>query len=497
MFIMLQVRVIYFTFWCSKIFLLLMLVAGATQAQQHHYWDVQYGARANLMGGAVIAGVNDNSAIYYNPGAIASLENMVSVNATTYQLSWFDVKNGLGNGIDINSFGFDLYPQFAGGVISFKNPKIKASYALLTKDFYYLKLDKRHEMFYDAIPAVEGQEEVIASFEYLNRANEQWAGIGIGYQLSKRVSIGLSQFLAYRFQNSQVNFSTEVVTTDLDNFYTASVKDRLVISLDNFKAIWKMGVQIDLKPWLLGVTFTSPSVNFNPFNLGTGRARREVVISNLNKALPDPLYANLLATDQQSKIPTLYKSPMAIGLGVEYYTANTKLAFAAEYFAEIARYPVLSPQSRPVVRPSNVFSNFTSNEFLAISNFSYPIANVGVGIEQKMGDKWSLLAGARTDISAYDIEVESNDYTRELVNGLAYWDLFHFSLGATLHKKQSDLTIGLNYYVGSSYANFQYGNVSAPLDRDFFESDIASVANTTIHSVSVVVGYTHFLKPRK
>ena len=38
-------------------------------AQDDHYWSQQYGAESTLMGGAMVGGAGDNSAVYYNPGS--------------------------------------------------------------------------------------------------------------------------------------------------------------------------------------------------------------------------------------------------------------------------------------------------------------------------------------------------------------------------------------------------------------------------------------------
>ena len=39
------------------------------EAQDDHYWAQQFGATGTLMGGAMVGGVNDNSAVFYNPAA--------------------------------------------------------------------------------------------------------------------------------------------------------------------------------------------------------------------------------------------------------------------------------------------------------------------------------------------------------------------------------------------------------------------------------------------
>ena len=474
-----------------QVSLFLVWLPNFTYAQQSHYWANQYGARASLMSGAVIAGVNDNRAIYYNPAAVAGLENTISLNANLYQGSWFNVKNGLGNGIDINSFSFDLYPQFAGGTISFKNSKWKAGYMLMTRAYHFLKFDERHEKFFDAIPSVAGDEEFIGRSDYLSRANEQWVGLALAYQVSDKFSIGLTQILGYRFQNFRAVVSAEAVTTDFDNFYTAVVRDEYEMSLDNFKAVWKLGFQWNLDPIKLGLTITSPSVNINPFNLGTGRARRESSVANLNRGLPNDLaYENFLATDKQDNIPSLYKYPLSIGLGIEYQAAKTKWAFAAEYFAEIEEYKVLSPQSRPVVRPSNVLEDLTTADFLTFGTQSISVVNLALGMEHQINSKWSLLAGVRTDVNTYDVIPEN------VADDVSYWDLFHLSAGATFHKKQSDITVGVSYYLGASFNDTQILNFDAPLDRNYLRGAVNQTAITTTGGISLIIGYTHYLNPR-
>jgi len=476
-------------FWLSQC-LLYWLTLSVSNAQQNHYWANQYGARSSLMGGAVIAGVNDNSAIYYNPAALAGLTNTISLNANLYQASWFNVKNGLGNGIDINSSSFDLYPQFAGGTISFKNPKLKAGYMLMTRAYHFLKFDERHEKVFDAIPNVQGVEEFIGTANYLSRANEQWVGLVLAYQVSDKFSIGLTQILGYRFQNFKATVSGEAVTTDFNNFYTAVVRDEYEMSFDNFKAVWKLGFRWNLNPLKVGLTITSPSVNINPFGLSNGRARRESSVSNLDRGLPDPAYTNYLATDKQDKIPSLHRYPLSIGLGLEYELAKTKIALAAEYFHNLDEYKVLSPQSRPVLRPTIIFRDLATDEFLSFASQSLPVVNFAVGLEQQINAKWSLLAGLRTDINSYDQVAE------DIVDDISYWDLFHTSLGVTFHKKQSDITVGLSYYFGISFDDEQLLNFDLPLDRDYLRGDLNNTATTTTRGISLIVGYTHYLNPR-
>ena len=48
---------------------LILVFAGPIHAQDAHYWNNQYGTRAEHVGGLVVGGVLDLSTTYYNPGA--------------------------------------------------------------------------------------------------------------------------------------------------------------------------------------------------------------------------------------------------------------------------------------------------------------------------------------------------------------------------------------------------------------------------------------------
>ena len=55
---------------------LALSLASPLGAQDAHYWTVQYGPRASLLGGAVIGAVGDVSAAFYNPGGLALVDSL-------------------------------------------------------------------------------------------------------------------------------------------------------------------------------------------------------------------------------------------------------------------------------------------------------------------------------------------------------------------------------------------------------------------------------------
>ena len=86
------------------VLVIICIFSLAGYPQDNHYWSQQFGARATLMGGAMIGGVRDNSAIFYNPGAVPFIKYAgLSVNANIYKMDRIFIEDGAGEGVNLNS----------------------------------------------------------------------------------------------------------------------------------------------------------------------------------------------------------------------------------------------------------------------------------------------------------------------------------------------------------------------------------------------------------
>ena len=54
------------------IFAFLAVLPFASTQNDDHYWTHQYGAKGLLLNGAVIAATEDDTAVFYNPGALGN-----------------------------------------------------------------------------------------------------------------------------------------------------------------------------------------------------------------------------------------------------------------------------------------------------------------------------------------------------------------------------------------------------------------------------------------
>ena len=132
----------------KNVFAIFVLVSiGFASQAQNQYWAQQYGAQSALLGGAVIAGTENNSALYYNPALLARIENgHLSVSANAYGFEFAKLKNGAGTGLDLTSFQTLIYPQIISGMIALKKaPKFKLGYGILTRFSNRMKLNMLSE----------------------------------------------------------------------------------------------------------------------------------------------------------------------------------------------------------------------------------------------------------------------------------------------------------------------------------------------------------------
>src|SRR5688572_25899929 len=162
-------------------FTLILLTFSATVGYgQDHYWSMQYGGQAILMGGTAVVGVNDNSCLYYNPGTIGFVDSArLTASTYIYGFEYVRLKNGAGNALDLKSVRANILPQLLAGSMPFKKvPKLKLLYGTLTRTRISRRFTQEFESMYEVIDGSPGAEFYKARVEYVNNSVEQWAGFG-------------------------------------------------------------------------------------------------------------------------------------------------------------------------------------------------------------------------------------------------------------------------------------------------------------------------------
>ncbi len=92
----------------------------------------------------------------------------------------------------------------------------------MTRHTSDIKFNTRVNMLCDVISSVEGEENFIGAFEYANSFSEQWGGVGIAYKLNENLSIGISPFVSYRYQQYRFDVYSRAIPVIDSNYYVAS-----------------------------------------------------------------------------------------------------------------------------------------------------------------------------------------------------------------------------------------------------------------------------------
>ncbi len=123
-------------------------------AQDTHYWTHQYGTRSTLLGGAVIGSVIDLSATYYNPGALALIQDPeLFLGAKIFDFTTVTVDNSLEEDTKLNSEDLKRAPSFFGGLLPFGFlGEHRLGYSFFTRQQFSVRVEGARAGTFDAIP---------------------------------------------------------------------------------------------------------------------------------------------------------------------------------------------------------------------------------------------------------------------------------------------------------------------------------------------------------
>lgn len=464
---------------------------------QNHYWSQQYGAAATLSGGAEIAGVRDNTALFYNPGAMGLIEsNKISISANVYEAQIVSLKNVAGKGIDAKSFRTLIYPQFIGGSFYVKKvPKLKIMYGTLVRNRSSLRYNTTYETYTDAIAGSPGLEYYKARLEYEFNATETWAGLGFGYRINNHLSAGISIFGSYTNLETITSLSTGADGVFGITPYSATVNEFGSAQIDHINFITKVGMAAEFSRLRLGLSITMPSAKI----WGQGNMTKTFEAHNLNNYATDTTqlifkYPSLLVSDEQRGLKSQYKQPASFALGAEYKWKRVKVKFATEVFLGMSTYEVMRGIDEAFIRPANAYGGQTLKDFMVVKTRVAPVVNFSIGGTFRIKNKFKVLTGFRTDFNNR-MNFSPEQYMPSLgATTPSKWHLLHFSAGASYYRGASDITIGFNYSFGIAADRRSAVNLNNPKQDLLLRSTPENVVRTNVSNFGLVLGYTYYFR---
>ena len=406
-----------------------LLPAGDAHAQDAHYWTTQYGNRSRLLAGAVIGSVNDVSAVYYNPGALALLDKAeLLLGGNVFEYTHVGLDGIVEGTVDLSSNRFKSLPAMIAGEFPFKFlGKNRLAYSYLIRQDFDFRINEKGVLGGDdlGLPGIETLSGGVLADQDLT---ESWGGLTWARMLGPW-GIGVTQFISVRTQR-----------TDLQTLAQAQSVAEDVVALQGrgfrytaWRILWKLGINRIIDRWQFGINVTSPSVSLG----GSGELTFDSTFVSSEEI---PGRSSSIVASSQTDRPARYKSPISIGGGGAYaFGEGRRVHFTAEWFGPVQQYDVIEGESFVAPASGDTISFDIAQEL-------DPVFNAGIGVEYKFSQLLGGYGGFRTDFSARPTEVSTGDFTATA----SRWDIYHLSLGSTFQVDRSDFTLGAVLSFGNS-----------------------------------------------
>jgi hypothetical protein len=399
-------------------------------AQDTHYWNTQYGPRSMLLSGSVIGSVHDMSATYYNPGNLGYIEKpSLLLSANVYAISSLTVRDGGGDGIDLEANEFNLLPNMLAG--AFRKSwlgKNKLAYSFLTRYRFKSEVRGARTDRIDVLDQYPGEEDFAGGLKVSSDTSELWAGITWSRGTGELIGYGVTTYLSIRSMDSGNELFAQALS---DSGQMALYYDLHSYDSSVYSFLWKAGVGINLDPVTLGITVTTPNLEVS----GSGRAVANRSHVGVDMDDDGTIEDGFTATVQED-IGANYHSPLSIGAGAAYHAPEWSVNVSAEWFEAVDSYDVL--ELSPFVSQETGETIVPSRKYKAKS-----VLNYAAGFEHD-GSRYGGYLSFNTDFSSFDPESDVS------VTG---FDIYHVTAGTNIVFGRTKFMLGLGYAWGSELIN--------------------------------------------
>jgi long-subunit fatty acid transport protein len=425
------------------------IVIYNVSAQDTHYWNLQYGTRSTLLGGAVIGSVSDMAATYYNPAALALFPAPeILLSGKVYQYSALSLNNGAGPGKDLTSSTIEAAPTLFAGSFTFDwLGDHTLSYSILTRQRMNFGIEGRRGGTRDT----DLGEELVAGELIANQElSDLWVGLTWAVKLNSKIAIGVTPYLSIRDQKTRKHAYTEILD-QVGNVSAAIITQQF--EYKNYRLLAKAGFGANFDPLTLGLSITTPSLSLS----GSGSSLVNLINTGESTNDETAFIANF-----QQDVTAQHHLPLAIGFGAGYRIGKHRLHFSAEWYDEVSHYNILDTENFIAQRSGEAFSNRVDSELKSITNY-------GIGAEFSISEHLNLFISYVTDFSAAVPDTRTN-------LTVSTWDIYHLSTGASFAIGRSEFTLGINYAFGSGKAkgpvNLPESDIKNTLVELFEDSDL-------------------------
>lgn len=453
-------------------------VQAAESQNDDHYWTHQYGAKGLLLNGAVIASTEDETAVFYNPGALGNGEDFgitLSFLSPTYSVLLTDGYLGqntrandsrLGLSSDLSAVGFRPFkktPQLRAAITSFS--RFKSGVTLREREV--------------GVVMNEPSQLFVGNLEFQRTVSERWFGAGMAYRFSDNLSIGASQFLTFHSENTSLTIQKDIVERDNPYELALSWRSKFKYSLSaKASMLTKFGISANWGHVKLGATFTTATYHHSLKGASYDKSDMRVYGDS------SVLRANFASATLRD-----YKTPWSIGLGADFRIKRTRVSISTEYFEEIPLYTVIDETDDPFgglgtdVAPERTVVQLQNNS----------VFNVALGLQTRLRNEQSLIMGFRTDFNqrAIDQQLPTLSFLSTTPS------VFHVSFGGLFKLRSNQLSMGLDYAFGRKITTGRLVDFTNITPENLFGFSETGGIQSKYRSVVFIFTYDFILKSWK
>jgi hypothetical protein len=450
------------------IFPAIFFLSLATRGQDNHYEYLKLGSRNSILANAGISRFEDQSAVIVNPATLSyATGSSFSFNTTAVGISNITFENGLGQGFDIKYGNLNILPNMAAGVLK---PKKNEKDFVLGYGIYHRLSDKlrftdRQQATIDVLDnsISPGLETYIAQYNLGHEVDEVSGIFGIGWNLTKRISIGLSQTFTYHSEEYSESFSASAVPAKGQGATIDVVAGSSDFYAQYFKIITqtKVGLAAMLGRWDVGLTVGLPSLGI----MGQGEVMSEATLTNIQ--LPGKPRGSYYANGRAEKIKSKYKYAMSAGLGISRPINNVRIYFGANWYGGLDPYTVIDPGNVGFIQPVTDSNVLYTDKFMRVYAQSKSVFNGSVGADWTYNENKHLLVSFHSD-GHFALNNE-NEPGRQL--SVKIWDNYHIAVGTQQSFKSSDWMIGVRYSFAKLENALQPFSFDNPTEDNYLQGE--------------------------
>ena len=434
-------------------FVICLLYSISSWGQSYYYNTQQFGLKSTLLGGAVTAGSSDLSMIYYNPAALRYARGKgfdFALFIPSYTVSNYGDK--LGSGQNVTERNIDLNPS----LFTYKTSigKFSLVFTLLQKDLWDTEVRHSNTSFNTA-----GISKKAFSYDY--EGDEKWFGVGSSFNITERLSIGISQFWNILSTNYEYGLSSDVQDLSqnkLQEFYT----DQFHLNFSSTLSMTtKLGLAFNTDNDKVGLVVSTPY--YAPFS---NSANLEKATSILD------LGRTVMTNTIDFEIDPVIKNGWEIDLGY-----SRMLPDSSEIWLKMSHHFGVKEYEMFTAKRINL-------EGLTFTNGLKKVTNFAIGYSKEVSENVHILGSIRTNKNA-NLPRQNNQRSQSII--LLTQDRMHLALGSKIEHRNSSFVIGLDYGFSTNY--------ESPPFENFPSVNLLNLRNTKYseHSLTLLLTYQFFL----